>query len=222
MTQAILTSALHLINKDGLHALCLEKIAESIGISNLEIKTYFETKTLLIEYIFEQHLKAMELHLYTKNQTDTLHALFSSLTHKSLISQEENGYLPRLSKAFLPYVDSFKLKHRYKKFYSELHQFYMKDLEERIENDELNEELDTYTLATMLVSMVDSNILHHGHFKERPIKNNRFLEYYIMVLNHYIKRQKEYIWASLKQVKDTVLEELNRNSTPHIKVWKEI
>ena len=217
MKEAIITSALHYINKNGLHALCLEEIAESIGMSNQEIQTYFETKTLLIEYIFEQHLKAMELHLYTKNQTDTLHTLLSSLTQKSLISQEEHGYLPCLSKAFLPYVNSFELKYKYHKFYNELHQFYIKDLEERIENDELNEELDTYTLATMLVSMVDSNILYHGSFREKQKNDNSLLTYYIITLNHYIKRQKEYIGEGLKQVKDTVLEGLNRKLPPYIK-----
>ena len=196
MNQAIITSALHLINKNGLHTLCLEEIAQSIGISNQEIKNYFETKNSLIEYILEHHLDTMELHLNNKKQTNTLYTIFSTLTQYSVISQEEQEYLPRLSKAFLPYIDSAELKHRYKKFYSELHQFYMEDLEERIKNDELNEELDTYTLATMLVSMVDSNILHHGHFRERVLKEfyiEKFLHLYFKIVQHYIDIYRTYL-----------------------------
>lgn len=217
MKEAIITSTLHLINKNGLHALCLEKIAESIGISDQEVRAYFKTKSSLVEYLLKQHLEAMELHLYSKNQTDTLHTLLSSLTQKSLISQEEHAYLPCLSEAFLPYLNSFELKYMYHDFYNELHQFYMEDLEERIVNNELNEELDTYTLATMLVSMIDSNILYHGSFREKQKNDNSFLNYYLIILNHYIKRQKEYIWESLKQVKNTVLEGLNRKLPPYIK-----
>ena len=198
MNQAIITSALHLINKNGLHTLCLEEIAQSIGISNQEIKNYFETKNSLIEYLLEEHLKSMELHLHTKSQTDTLYTLLSSLTEKTLISQEEHGYLPRLSKAFLPYIDSFELKYRYKKFYNDLHQFYMKDLEERIKNNELNEELDTYTLATMLVSMVDSNVLHNGSFKykkklSKEFHIEKFFYLYFKLLQHYVKVYKTYL-----------------------------
>ena len=185
MNHAIITSALHSINKNGLHTLCLEEIAESIGMSNQEIKKYFETETLLIEYILEQHLDTMQIHLYSKNQTNILHSLLSSLTQKSLISQEEHGYLPCLSEAFLPYVNSFELKYKYHKFYNKLHQFYMEDLEKRITNNELNEELDTYTLATMLVSMADSSILHHGYFKEKSTNSNRLLNYYLIILHHY-------------------------------------
>ncbi len=206
MNQAIITSAVHSINKNGLHALCLEEIAQSIGMSNQEIKKYFETKNSLIEYIFECHLEAMQVHLHSHNQTNILHTLLSSLTQKNLISQEEHGYLPKLSKAFLPYIDSLEVKYKYKKFYNELHQFYMEDLEERIINNELNEELDTYTLATILVSMIDSNVLYHGYFKEKPTDNNRLLNYYLILLNYYTKRQKEYIIKNLKQFKNTILE----------------
>ncbi len=221
MKETILTSAKHLINKNGLHNLYLEKIAESIGVSNQEVNNYFKTKNSLIEYLLEQHLEAMESHL-SKNQTNTLYTILTTLTQRSLISHEEQEYLPRLSKAFLPYIDSFELKHRYKNFYNELHQFYMEDLEKRIENNELNEELDTYTLATMLVNMVDSNILHYGYFKEKPTNNNRLLKYYLLILHHYIKREKEYILQGAREIKSTILEGLNRNLIPHQKVLKKI
>ena len=222
MNEAIITSALHLINKNGLHTLCLEEIAENIGISDQEIRAYFKTKSSLVEYLLKQHLEAMELHFYSKNQNNTLYTLLSSLTEQTLISQEELNYLPCLSKAFLPYVNSFELKYRYKKFYNELHQFYMKDLEERIENSELNEELDTYTLATTLVSMVDSNILYHKAFREKEKKNNRLLEYDITILTQYIKREKEHILERIKEIKDSIFKGLNRNLIPQIKALKEI
>ena len=195
MTQAIITSALHLINKDGLHSLCLEDIASSIGVSNQEIRTYFKTKSSLIEYLLGQHLEAMESHL-SKNQTNTLYTILAPLTQKSLVSQEEQEYLPRLSKAFLPYVDSVELKDRYKKFYNKLHQFYTEDLERRIKHGELNKELDTYSLSTMLVSVVDSNILHHGYFKERVSKEfyiEKFLHLYFKIVQHYIDVYRTYL-----------------------------
>ncbi len=195
MNRAIVASAIHLINKNGLHSLSLEDIASSIGVSNKKIKAYFKTKSSLIEHLLEQHLEAMESHL-SKNQTNTLYTILTTLTQKSLVSQEEQEYLPRLSEAFLPYVDSVELKDKYKKFYSKLHQFYMEDLERRIKNGELNEELDTYSLSTMLVSVVDSNILHNGYFKERVSKEfyiEKFLHIYFKIAQHYIDIYRTYL-----------------------------
>jgi len=187
-TQRIIASALHSFAQKGLPNVTLEEIALKIGMSNEVMFTYFESKEQLLENIVEQHLASLKLQLTPQRQTQTLYQLLSTLNERILIDKEETSFLPVYSKAFLPHIQSNKLKHEYKHFFNELYNFFLEEIEERIEFGELNEEIDTTTLASMLVSMLDGAVLNRGFFREESellLKQKLTLFYYELLQWHF-------------------------------------
>jgi AcrR family transcriptional regulator len=197
-TQRIISSALHSFTQQGLPNVSLEYISQSLGLKQEEILSHFESKEALIESILETHLASMKVCTNLKNRRKTLYQLLSFLDEKSILNEEESNFLPIFSQAFLPYVNSKKLKHNYKMFYDELYDFYLEEIEKRIEHGELNEELNTDTLSNMLVSMLDAAVVHKGVFKEYSeetfVKEQLALLYYellrwqLRLRNNRIKR----------------------------------
>jgi len=182
-TKRIIASAQHSFVQKGLPNVTLEEIALKIGMPCDIMQTYFKSKEALIETIVEQHLTSLKLRLSPKLRTETLYQLISTLNDKSIVDEEEITFLPVYSEAFLPYVHSTTLKHEYGDFFNELHNFFVADLKERIEIGEINEEIDTGTIASMLVSMLDGAVLNRGFFRERSSQHELLVKQRLALLH---------------------------------------
>ena len=165
-TKRIIASAQHTFAQKGLPNVTLQEIALKIGMSNEVMFTYFEGKEMLIETILKLHIESLKDRLTPKLQTQTLYQLLSTLNEKSIVDGDESLFLPIYSEAFLPYIHSNELKHTYRNFFDELHNFFVADIEERIAIGEIEEEIDTTTIANMLVSMLDGAVLNRGFFTD--------------------------------------------------------
>ena len=180
----IIASALHSFSQQGIPNVTLNHIGLKVGISTKEMPLYFKSKTLLIETIVQQHLEQIQEQLTQKKQDETFYKLLSLLDEKTILNEEESTFLPIYSEAFLPYINSVKLKHEYQNFFNELNEYYLENIEERILIGELNEEINTRMLSNMLVSMLDGAVLHKGFFRNNKQSQELLLKQKLALL-HY-------------------------------------
>jgi len=175
----IITATLHAINKSGLHSVKLDKISLSIGLSLEEVQFYFRNESKLFEHLLYRHLEKMKEKI---THEETFFYLLSLYNEKNRITQEESPYLSLLSEALLPYIKSTKLKEEYKDFYYQLHYFYKEKIEKNIEKHDLFKEIDSHTLATNLILMLDVSVINQKKFqREKRVEDKIiFLAYSIL------------------------------------------
>ena len=164
MREGILEAFLKTLLKYGFHNSSMTKIAQEAGIAKGTLYLYFDSKESLIEAIAEQYFAKVKKRIIAKEYFDTLDGLLKHIEMSLLINEDETAFIPIFFEVFGSSFSSPQFLEKYKVFFDQLGDFYVKNFQILINKKLLNSDINPKVIGRVLISMLDGIILHKGFF----------------------------------------------------------
>ena len=164
MQEKIMKASIDAFLKYGVNNSTMEIIAKKAKIAKGTLYLYFASKQDLISEINVQHYTKLKAFLISEKPFETLHELLAHIKTNLLTKRKDAEFIKIFFEAFGSQLSSKNFTNEYNIFFEEIALFYKQNFELLLQNNQIDQTINTFTLSRALVSMMDGLIMHRGFF----------------------------------------------------------
>ncbi len=165
MQEKIMKASMDILLKNGVHNMTMDLVAKKVNIAKGTLYLYFTSKQNLISAITTQHYTELKKTLISKELFKTLDEFLVHIKGNLLIDRKKAQFIRIFFDAYGSKLSSEEFREEYHLFFQDIADFYRKNFDLLIENEQIDKNIHTTTFSRALVSLIDGMILHRGFFK---------------------------------------------------------
>lgn len=164
MQEKIMNASIDAFLQHGVNNTTMEVIAKKAKIAKGTLYLYFASKHDLLSEINTIHFSRLKESLRADNLFETLTELLAHIKHNLLTNRKDAEFIKIFFEAFGSQLSSSNFTDEYNLFFEDVSLFYKENFEFLIQNDQIDKDINTFTLSRAFVSMMDGLMMHRGFF----------------------------------------------------------
>jgi len=165
MQEKIMKATIDVLLKNGVKSMTMDLIAKNANIAKGTLYLYFTSKQDLISAITTQHYTELKKAFISKELFETLDEFLAHIKNNLLTERKKAQFIRIFFEAYGPKLSSDDFTGEYHIFFQDIADFYRKNFDLLIKNEQIDKNIHTTTFSRALISLVDGMILHRGFFK---------------------------------------------------------